>query len=168
VTIEIRDPAGARDLETVRELFREYQSQLGVDLCFQGFEAELAGLPGAYAPPGGRLLLAERAGEPVGCVGLRPAGAADGEMTRLYVRRSARGAGLGRRLAERVIDEARAAGYRRLVLDTLPSMTEARALYLALGFAPIEPYTFNPVEGTLYLALDLAVRPATAGGAAAR
>jgi len=153
--IDIVNAASESDIGTIRALLREYQQQLGIDLCFQGFEAKLANLPGAYAPPRGRLYLAVRDGEPAGCVALRPLDDGGCEMKRLYVRGTARGTGLGRRLAERLIAEARGLGYRRMVLDTLPTMVEARALYRSLGFAPIEPYTFNPVEGSLYLGLVL-------------
>jgi ribosomal protein S18 acetylase RimI-like enzyme len=154
--IEIVAATTPAEIETVRELFREYQARLGVDLCFQGFADELAGLPGAYAPPRGRLWIARRGEEAIGCVGLRPvSGGEDAEMKRLYVRPAARGVGLGRRLAEELVAAARRVGYRRMVLDTLPSMTAARALYASLGFAPIPAYVFNPIEGTLYLGLDL-------------
>ena len=137
-------------IATVAELFREYAASLGVDLSFQGFEQELASLPGDYAPPRGRLLLADG-----GCVALRPLGGDICEMKRLYVRPSARGTGLGRALVQRVIDEARALGYRAMRLDTLPSMTAAAAMYRAFGFREIEPYRFNPVEGTKYFELGL-------------
>lgn len=152
---EIRPADPHRDIPDVRRLFREYADGVGVSLCFQGFEEEMAGLPGAYAPPGGRLLLAWDGEALAGCVALRPLGNADCEMKRLYVRPAARGRWLGRRLAERVIADARSMGCRRLCLDTLPTMTSAIALYRALGFRDIEAYAFNPVEGALFLGLDL-------------
>lgn len=153
VVASVRDAA---DLETVRILFREYADALGVDLSFQDFEREVAELPGRYAEPGGRLLLARAGGVVAGCVALR---AMDEpgvcEMKRLYLRDAYRGSGIGRTLALAVIDEARRAGYARMRLDTLPSMISARALYARLGFRPIAPYTHNPVEGVLFLELDL-------------
>ena len=150
--------AEALDAESIaacRGLFREYEQGLGVSLCFQGFEQELATLPGAYARPRGRLLLARVAGEPAGCVALRPLAGADAEMKRLYVRHFARGMGLGRMLAECAIDEARSMGYAALRLDTLPSMAEAQRMYATLGFAETAPYNDNPVAGVRFLALDL-------------
>ena len=153
--IDIRPADLPRDLAVTRMLFREYQQGLGIDLCFQDFETELATLPGKYAPPGGRLLLAWDGLEAVGCVALRPIADDACEMKRLYVRPTVRGQQLGRRLAERVCDEARAAGYRRICLDTLPTMTAAVALYTALGFAPIAPYVFNPIEGAIFLGREL-------------
>lgn len=153
--IEILDAAFPEDLDTVRALFREYASALEVDLDFQDFDAELAALPGKYARPGGRLLLAKDGDHVLGCVCLRPLSAADCEMKRLYVRSEARGHRLGRRLVERVCDEARAAGYARMFLDTLPSMTAAQQLYADLGFVPTDAYVFNPVPGTKYMVLDV-------------
>ncbi len=153
--IDVLPAAWPRDLEVVRGLFQEYVDSLAVDLYFQELEKELTSLPGKYSPPGGRLLLAWREDEPVGCVALRPIDAATCEMKRLYVRPEARGEQLGRRLAERICEEGRAAGYRRICLDTLPTMVSAQGLYASLGFVPIAPYIFNPVPGTRFLALDL-------------
>jgi ribosomal protein S18 acetylase RimI-like enzyme len=148
-------PATSEDhIATARRLFKEYEASLGIELTFQGFAHEIAGLPGAYAPPDGRLLLATGV-EPAGCVALRPLGGGICEMKRLYVRPTARGARLGRRLAETVIREARAIGYARMRLDTLPSMKEAFALYQTLGFREIAPYYATPIVGTRFMELSL-------------
>jgi ribosomal protein S18 acetylase RimI-like enzyme len=147
--VEIVAGHGPEHVPVVRALFEEYAAGLGVDLGFQDFERELAELPGEYAPPGGRLLLA-LGPEPAGCVALRPYEPRVCEMKRLYVRPEHRGGGLGRLLAEAIVAAGREAGYERMRLDTLPSMAAARALYRSLGFVEIEAYRFNPVHGTTY------------------
>ncbi|HEU4334688.1 MAG TPA: GNAT family N-acetyltransferase [Candidatus Eisenbacteria bacterium] len=152
----LRRAATPEDLETARALFREYAAGLGFGLEFQEFESEVAGLPGAYAEPEGCLLLAEVDGRPAGCVALRPHGPAGTcEMKRLYVAPAFRGLGLGGRLARAILDEARARGYRRMRLDTVPSMNAAIAVYRALGFREIAPYRLNPIEGALFFEADL-------------
>lgn len=153
--ISIEQATTAESILQARNLFNEYQAALGVDLAFQDFENEVANLPGHYAAPGGRLLLARADGVVAGCVALRPLPGDACEMKRLFVRPAYRAAGAGKMLAERVIAEARSIGYRRMCLDTLPSMGRAQALYEALGFRDIEPYRYNPVAGTRYLGLDL-------------
>ena len=139
----------------MRELFLEYEHAIGIDLGFQVFAEELAALPGAYAAPRGRLFLALANDQPLGCVALRPLDAEISEMKRLYVRSIARRRGLGRVLARRVIDAAREIGYRRMRLDTLPSMPEAVAMYKSLGFSEIPAYTVNPIAGAMYFELAL-------------
>jgi GNAT superfamily N-acetyltransferase len=148
----------AGDLETAKGLFEEYAASLGVDLAYQNFAAELAGLPGRYAPPEGALLLARgEAGEPLGCVGLRPlAPLGCCEMKRLYVSPRARGLGLGRALVDAVLSEAARIGYREMRLDTLPSMAGAIALYRSAGFEPVAPYYDAPIAGTIFLRRRLA------------
>ena len=151
----IRDAEAAPDFDEARTLFEEYARWLAVDLCFQNFAEELATLPGAYARPRGRLLLAGVPGRAVGCIALRPIDAHAGEVKRLYVRPEARGTGLGRRLASAVLDAARAIGYRELKLDTLARMAEARALYASLGFRECAPYYRNPLPDVVYMTLAL-------------
>lgn len=155
---DIGEALDADAVAECRELFVEYQQSLGVSLCFQQFDRELASLPGDYARPRGRLILARIAGEPAGCVALRPLSGAAAEMKRLFVRPACRGMGIGRTLAECVIDEARALDYSTLKLDTLPAMGEAQQLYAQLGFADCLPYNDNPVEGVRFMSLDLAAR----------
>jgi ribosomal protein S18 acetylase RimI-like enzyme len=148
----------AVDLAAVTRLFKAYAASLGVDLCFQDFAAELAGLPGKYAPPAGELLLARSVkGEPLGCVALRPlVPAAVCELKRLYVVPEARGLGLGRSLLDIILRTAERIGYRELWLDTLPSLAEAFELYRRAGFEPIAPYYHNPIAGSVFLGLKLA------------
>jgi putative acetyltransferase len=149
----------AAQLQATRELMREYAGTLSVDLCFQNFDAELASLPGDYAQPAGALLLALVGGEPAGCVAMRPLPESDHvnacEMKRLYVKRAFRKFGLGRRLAQELMDLATQAGHSCMLLDTLDDMEAARGLYEALGFYEIPPYYFNPIAGAHYLKVDL-------------
>ena len=151
--IQAETPA---DLEHVRELFSEYVEWLGINLCFQNYEKELAGLPGDYAPPTGRLLIAGEDQEVAGCIALRSLGDGVCEMKRLFVRPAFRGSGLGLTLVELVLDEARKIGYERIRLDTLPGkMDRAIAMYRALGFKDIDPYYHNPVTGAAFMELVL-------------
>jgi putative acetyltransferase len=151
-----RQATSPLDVETARALFIEYQKSLGISLCFQNFDAEVASLPDAYAAPEGRLLVAFVGDRPAGCVALRKLEDGICEMKRLWVRPAFRGTRLGRRLAEAVLAEARAAGYRAIRLDTLPSMREAQALYVSLGFVDIPPYNDHPIEGTRFMEVRLA------------
>jgi len=166
----IRHARSSGDIESARALFVEYAQSIKVDLCFQDFERELATLPGAYAPPRGRLLLAGGSEGDFGCIALRPLASASGsasaissgatgEVKRLYVHPSRRGEGWGERLARELLAEARAAGYRELKLDTLAWMNEARALYARLGFRECAPYYENPLPGVAYMTLTLRARP---------
>jgi putative acetyltransferase len=146
---------GEPGVTSARELFLEYQTALGIDLGFQNFADELSRLPGDYAAPDGRLYVAWVQDQAAGCVALRRLGAATAEMKRLYVRPRHRRRGLARRLTLQVIEDARSLGHARIVLDTLPAMQEAQALYTALGFMDVEPYAANPVSGMRYLSLIL-------------
>lgn len=148
--------ASTAQIAQVRELFLDYAKSLGFSLCFQNFDQELAALPGHYAPPKGRLLLAEYDGQLAGCAALRELEAGICEMKRLYLRPALRGKGLGRAIAERLIAEARKIGYTRMRLDTVePVMQDAVAMYRRLGFREIPPYRENPIAGALYMELDL-------------
>ena len=143
------------DLPEVRNLFEEYAGSLGIDLDFQGFDEELADLPGQYAPPDGCLLLAQWKGQVAGCAALRKFSPSICEIKRLYTKPQFRGLGIGRALCVKVIGWARRFGYERMRLDTLPSMEKAKGLYRSLGFREIEPYRFNPVEGASFMELAL-------------
>ena len=158
-TVQIITPDTPEQLAELRLVFAEYAEQLGIDLSFQNFDAELAGLPGDYDAPEGALLLALVDGETAGCCALRALDTVDypnaAEMKRLYVRKAFRRFGLGRQLAEAVLDAARVAGYHCVLLDTLSDMESARALYAELGFADIPPYYHNPIAGAHYLKVDL-------------
>jgi GNAT superfamily N-acetyltransferase len=144
-----------REWEAARRLVREYAAALGVDLSFQNFEQELEHFAVDYAAPTGAFILAADAGEYVACIGVRQFADGVGEIKRLYVAPAARGRGLGRVLVERIIASAKELGYRRLLLDTLPFMKEAQALYLSMGFRPTTAYRFNPIAGSVFLRLDL-------------
>lgn len=158
-SVRFLTPTSSSELDALRGIFREYADSLAVDLCFQGFETELASLPGEYAEPRGALLMALVNEEVAGCCALRPLDNVDYinacEMKRLYVRPLFRKSGLGRQLAEAILDQARLAGYNSVLLDTLDDMESARALYKELGFAEIPPYYHNPIEGAHYLKVDL-------------
>jgi ribosomal protein S18 acetylase RimI-like enzyme len=143
------------DRASIRTLFLEYANSIGFDLSFQNFQSELDRLPGDYAPPEGRLLLAWYGTEIVGCVALRKLSDETCEMKRLYVRPGSRGKGIGKALATAVIEDACNQGYKRMRLDTVPSMTQAISLYNTLGFKEIEPYRYNPIQGAKFLELDL-------------
>ncbi len=157
--IDLRTPTTAQELDATRAIFQEYADQLGVDLCFQSFDDELAQLPGDYAAPRGALWLALVDGAVAGCCALRPLDNTDyanaSEMKRLFVRKAFRGFGLGRQLAEAALDAARATGYACVLLDTLVEMEAARSLYEDLGFAEIPPYYHNPIAGAHYLKADI-------------
>ena len=143
------------DLVAVRDIFHEYIASASVDLQFQDYDTEFASLPGKYAFPEGRLLLAWKDGKAVGCAALRQVTAQTCEMKRVFVRPAARGEELGRRLVARILAEARSAGYARVCLDVLPEFVAAQRIYASFGFAPAPPVAFNPVPGTIFLGLDL-------------
>ncbi|MEO8543966.1 MAG: GNAT family N-acetyltransferase [Betaproteobacteria bacterium] len=157
--MEVLVPQSDGDWAEIRQLLREYAEALGVDLCFQGFDRELASLPGGYAAPRGTMRLLRVDGGAAGCCALRPLDAVDYanacEMKRLYVRPQFRGLGLGRRLAEEILEAARLAGYASVLLDTLDDMETARAMYQELGFVEIPPYYYNPIAGSHYLKAEL-------------
>ena len=151
----IAPAATPRDIADVRTLFGEYAGLVAEALCFQNFDAELAALPGEYAPPGGVLLIARDGDAPAGCVALRRLDAGTGEMKRMYVREAYRGGGLGRRLAGAVIEEARNRGYVRVLLDTLPKLAPAIALYRDLGFRETAAYLASPTPGAVCFELSI-------------
>ncbi len=153
--MNIRQARTANEIEIVGQLFREYEAFLGVDLDFQSFEEELAGLPGKYQCPDGELLIGQEGNQVLGCVALRRLDEHSCEMKRLYVRPEGRGTGLGRQLAEAIIASARDLGYATMRLDTLGRLSEAMQLYESLGFRKTEAYYDNPLSGVVYWALDL-------------
>jgi ribosomal protein S18 acetylase RimI-like enzyme len=162
MNVRIVEATAGPDLDTVRTLFQEYAKSIGISLCFQGFDEELAGLPGRYAPPGGTILLALAGDNIAGCVAVRPLDEPGVcEMKRLYVRPAFRGLKLGLGLAQAAIEKSRSAGYRAMRLDTLPSMASAIAMYERLGFVDIPPYCHNPHQGVRYLELALEGAPRT-------
>jgi len=153
--LSVKRISSKREVQQVRKLFLEYATALGFDLDFQDFENELTVLPGEYASPAGALLLAIEDGQIAGCVALRKISDKTCEMKRLYIRPEFRGKGIGRRLAQAIIEEARKNGYVRMRLDTVPSMREATILYRSLGFKNIRPYRYNPIRGALFMELSL-------------
>ena len=155
LNLRVLDADDRAEIDHVRQFFRNYAAWLGVDLCFQGFDEEMASLPGAYSAPQGRLFYADAGGEPAGCVGLRPLSSGICEMKRLYVEPRLRGQGTGRALVLAAIRAARQIGYRRMMLDTLPAMRIAVKLYRELGFREAPAYYQTPIEGTIFLSLDL-------------
>jgi GNAT superfamily N-acetyltransferase len=157
--VSIRPARGESDIAVAKRLFEEYAAWIAIDLSFQNFAEELRRLPGEYSPPRGALFLAWMDARPAGCVAVRGIDEHDCEMKRLYVRDPFRGMSAGERLAREAIEWSRAAGYRRMLLDTLPAMRSAHRLYERLGFLEIPAYRFNPVEGSRFLALSLESGP---------
>ena len=156
MSIVIRQAVGEKDIGEIRQMFREYEKWLGVDLCFQSFERELAELPGKYVAPSGRLLLAEINEKPAGCIALRKIDEEICEMKRLFVKDEFRGQKFGKILIERLFKEARSENYRKMRLDTLPSkMPQAVGLYRKFGFAEIAPYYASPIAETLFMEANL-------------
>ena len=162
--IEIKSARFPEDLKLVVAIFREYVASPSVSLDFQGYESEFASLPGKYAAPDGRLFLLWKDGAVVGCAALRKVDGSICEMKRVYIRPAVRGKGLGRRLIESILAEAREAGYSRVCLDVLPEFFAAQGIYESLGFRPAPPITFNPVPGTKFLSLDLISSSFTSAG----
>ena len=154
--VEVHPATSETDLAEVKRLFEEYSVWIGIDLSFQNFAQELSGLPGDYRAPRGTLLIGRAGPLAAGCVAVRRIDKGDCEMKRLFVRDGFRGLGAGEALARAAIGFARQAGYRRMLLDTLPSMSAAHALYARLGFAEVEAYRYNPVAGARFMALSLA------------
>jgi putative acetyltransferase len=153
--MKILNAISAEHMDSIRTLFREYESSLGVDLCFQSFEEELKGLPGKYAPPDGVLLMALSGQEPAGCCALRKLEEGVCEMKRLYVRPEFRGQGLGRNLADSIVNSAVGLGYDTMLLDTLDRLKKAMVMYESMGFERTVPYYSNPLPGVVYWRLDL-------------
>ncbi len=154
--IEIKEAVSTEQIENIRVLFKEYESAIGIDLCFQNFDEELKTLPGKYAAPKGGMFIAAKGDELLGCVALRPLEYPDiAELKRLYVRPRARGKELGLKLTQTALQLAVDNGYKYVRLDTLATMTTARNLYKKLGFVEISPYTFNPLCGAIYMELEL-------------
>lgn len=140
-----------------KELFLEYKDSLNLDLCFQNFNEEISDLPAQYSEPNGCIILCYEDDKPIGCIGLKKFSEGVCEMKRLYLRKEARGKGIGRNLAEKIIEKAKEFGYKKMQLDTLETMKEAIALYKSMGFKEIPPYRFNPVKGVIYMELDLSL-----------
>jgi len=155
LTITIIERYEEQYILDIKDIFREYREDLGLDLDFQDFEKELDDIPGEYSPPEGAILLAEEESKTVGCVALRKIDDKTCEMKRMYVKPGYRGQGLGRKLASSIIDKAREKGYEKMKLDTLTTLKEANVLYRSLGFEECEPYRYNPLEDALYMELEL-------------